>query len=99
MVSLGLVCSTSIDTGNTKESFNVKCSVDDSAKLWTKDYQPAYNTNNSECSGYVSVPGFVACNVTAPGDTRRLCNCINNGKCFNCIYEKSLYGLKAWTFA
>ena len=76
---LGLVCSTSIDTGNSKDSFNAKCSLDESDKLWTMNYQPAYNTSNKRCSGYVSVPAFVECNTTAPGDVRRLCNCVKNG--------------------
>jgi len=79
MISSGLVCSNSINTGNSKESFSVGCSLDESAKLWTKNYQPAYDTLSNRCSGYVSVPSFVACNVTAPGSMRRLCNCIKNG--------------------
>ena len=89
MISSGLVCSNSINTGNSKESFSVGCSLDESAKLWTKNYQPAYDTLSNRCSGYVSVPSFVACNVTAPGSMRRLCNCIKNGTCqFQCICSK-----------
>ena len=77
---LDLSCSTSINTGNSKDSFpTVQCSSDDSAKLWTKNYDPSFNPVNNKCSGYVFVPAFVACNVTAPNGLKRLCNCVTKG--------------------
>ncbi|XP_065061366.1 uncharacterized protein LOC135688444 isoform X2 [Rhopilema esculentum] len=79
--SLGLVCSSSIDTGNSKESFmkvGATCSSDESSKLWTRDFDPAFYTDSYKCAGYVSVPSLVQCNVTAPSNVKRLCNCVQN---------------------
>ncbi|XP_065060769.1 uncharacterized protein LOC135688019 isoform X3 [Rhopilema esculentum] len=79
--SLGLVCTTSINTGNSKESLikiGAACSSDESAKVWTKEFEPAYATTSDKCTGYVSVPLSVKCDVTAPALVKRLCNCVKN---------------------
>ena len=81
-VFLGLICSFSINTGNSKrdfESTNISCSSDESGKIWTKSYEPAYHVADNKCTGYVSVPRIVLCNVTAPSGIQRLCNCITQG--------------------
>ena len=92
---LGLVCTTSINTGNSKESLikiGAACSSDESAKIWTKEFEPAYDTKSDKCTGYVSVPLSVKCDITAPALVKRLCNCVKNGKRVrNGFYPSSAY--------
>ena len=56
------------------------CSSDESSKLWTRDFDPAFYRDSYRCAGYVSVPSPVQCNVTAPSNVKRLCNCVQNGE-------------------
>eukprot|EP00794_Sanderia_malayensis_P015286 gene15286-16863_t len=83
--SLGLFCSSSIETGNSVSAFTssgVVCNDTTSSMQWKMSYDPAFLLRNSACTGYMNVNQTVHCTVQgfADANVRRLCKCVTSAE-------------------
>jgi len=81
---IGLLCFTSIATGNTDAAFSntgVTCKDSETHKFWRQPYDPSYRVNESVCAGYMNLnESGIKCSVIGFDDAniRRLCKCIRS---------------------
>ena len=81
----GLLCFTSIETGNTDAAFSntgIKCKDSETYKFWRHAYDPSYRVNGSVCAGYMNInESEIKCSVAGFDDLniRRLCKCMLSG--------------------